>query len=759
MSRPSALATRSRREFLIQSGLAGAAFAFPIPIGEPEEQVLRPTLWLAVYPDGRIVMSAAKLEMGQGILTALRVLVAEELAVDPTSIQVRFPSTDELPAHGDALGTTSSRSVTKSWRPVRVGAASVREMLVAAAARSWAVPSIECRAEKATVTHVPSGRQRSYGELASAAAREKVPESPRPKQRGPFRYIGKPAPRIEAPEVVRGRLRYGCDERREGMLFAVLARPPLRGGVLPKFDPAPALALPGVRHVVRIDESVAVVGETTWDAIRGRDALTLPLERRGGCGLHVRRLRAAPAPGPGRARRRELRPGAEGAAGRRHTGDRHQAAVARVRGAGAHGRVRDALPGAPADGAAERPRPDPGRQARGVVRHAASGRGRAGSRAPPRHLACGRRRAPYAHGRRLRAARGARLRGRGAARGPDDRRRPGAGVLDTRGRPAPRLLSPRHPAPAGGPPRGRSAALLAPSRCGTLDREALGLEAGAAPPHRPGRDRGSLEPALRHPGAARRVRGPAAARSFPGSGAASRACRTSSPSRASSTSWPTPPASDPLEFRLSHLGDSVVAPMDISGPFPLRRLRGVFELAAARAGWGSPLPPGRGRGVAGLVFDGRTACACVAEVAVEKGQLRLERIVCAIDCGIVVNPLGLAGNAESAIAWGASALFTEVTFAGGHRGADESRSTTRSSGCRRCLRSRCTACRARSGPRGAERFPCRSWRRPCATPSSTRPAAGCGVCRSGRRISRERGDGEAKLQGAGQRRVAERRGR
>ncbi|HET7291927.1 MAG TPA: molybdopterin cofactor-binding domain-containing protein, partial [Vicinamibacteria bacterium] len=121
---------------------------------------------------------------------------------------------------------------------------------------------------------------------------------------------------------------------------------------------------------------------------------------------------------------------------------------------------------------------------------------------------------------------------------------------------------------------------------------------------------------------------------------------------------------DPLEFRLAHLGVSVVAPMT-TRPFPLRRLRGALELAGERAGWGSPLPPGRGRGVAGLVFDGRTACACVAEVTVEAGSLRVDRVVCAIDCGIVVNPLGLAGNAESAIAWGLSALFSEITFEGG----------------------------------------------------------------------------------------------
>jgi CO/xanthine dehydrogenase Mo-binding subunit len=120
---------------------------------------------------------------------------------------------------------------------------------------------------------------------------------------------------------------------------------------------------------------------------------------------------------------------------------------------------------------------------------------------------------------------------------------------------------------------------------------------------------------------------------------------------------------DPLEFRMAQLGEAVES-LD-RPPYPLRRLRAALELAAARAGWGAPLPPGRGRGVAGLVFNAQSACATVAEVAVSDGVYRVERLVCAIDCGLVVNPTGLEATVESALAWGLSALDSEITFADG----------------------------------------------------------------------------------------------
>jgi len=121
---------------------------------------------------------------------------------------------------------------------------------------------------------------------------------------------------------------------------------------------------------------------------------------------------------------------------------------------------------------------------------------------------------------------------------------------------------------------------------------------------------------------------------------------------------------DPVEYRLAHLTDEVQA-LGAKVPFDVARLRPVIELAAERGDWGAPLPPGRGRGIAALVFDGRSAAATVAEVTVEGGAWTVDRLVCAMDCGRVVNPLGLESNAQGALAWGLSALETEITFRNG----------------------------------------------------------------------------------------------
>jgi isoquinoline 1-oxidoreductase beta subunit len=118
---------------------------------------------------------------------------------------------------------------------------------------------------------------------------------------------------------------------------------------------------------------------------------------------------------------------------------------------------------------------------------------------------------------------------------------------------------------------------------------------------------------------------------------------------------------DPLEFRLSMFGDGVLSTR-VTTPFSLARLRSAFELAAAKSDWRAPLPAGSGRGIAGAVFDGHSAAASVAEVTVRGGELRVDRVVCAIDCGLVVNPLGLEGTVQSAVAWALSALFSEITF-------------------------------------------------------------------------------------------------
>jgi len=658
---------RSRREFLLQSGLAGAAIVLPIRTrGQAggSASPLRPSRWLALYPDGRVVMTAAKLEMGQGIFTALALMAAEELDLDPASIEVRIPSTDEFPDDSVRLDTHSSRSVSTCWLPVRSAAASVREMLLAAAARSWGVPVGECRAESGAVAHAATGRRSTYAELASPAALESVPRSPPLRRRGQFRRIGRPTPRLEAPEIVRGRLGYGCDLRRPGMLHAVLARPPLRGARLRAFDPAPALAVPGVRHVVKVGDCVAVVAETTWDAIRGRDALSPDWEGGQGAGFSSEGFEVL------------LGQALDATSGERYDPARTELRGVVVRAAGATPAWPQAgsagvtaeyttpfqahVPMEPLNAVAE-VRGDtvevwcgtqlPGEAGQEIARHFELPRSRVVVHPQPMGGGFGRREVPDDM---IEAVGVARAIGGGPVQvfwtreddlrhdyfHPATRHRLAARVE------AGRLRSWRHRVAA---PSIEKRWLIRSTEAELLARvETAG--AWNLPYAVPDLLVEYVDPPLPIvPGFWRGIESVSnvfALESF----VDELACAS---------------GADPLQFRLGNLGETVSSPGTGIPPFSVARLRGALELAGARAGWSGPPAPGRGRGVAGLVFDGRTACGLVAEVAVDQARLRIERIVCAIDCGIVVNPLGLAGNAESAITWGLSALFSEITFENG----------------------------------------------------------------------------------------------
>ncbi len=218
--------------------------------------------------------------MGQGIRTGLTILVAEELAMAPERIRLRSPTTADLPEAGIILETGSSDSTSDHWVPLREAAAAAREMLVAAAAARWQVEPGACTIADGRIVHRARAQRRSVGigELAAEAARLPVPKRPTPRGPSEFRFIGKPTRRLEGREVVTGAPRFAADVRLEGQLYAVLCRPPVTGGRARGFDPAPALAVPGVRRVVAVDSSWAVVADDTWSALRGREALALEWE-------------------------------------------------------------------------------------------------------------------------------------------------------------------------------------------------------------------------------------------------------------------------------------------------------------------------------------------------------------------------------------------------------------------------------------------------------------------------------------------------
>ncbi len=268
--------TLSRREFL----RTGAAVGTTLVIGfylpslaiarSAAPDTFKPNAWLEVHADGTVSIWTGRSEMGQGVRTAMPMIVAEELEADWHT--VRVIQADANPAYGDQM-TVGSRSVQSGWEPLRRAGAAARDMLVSAAALTWSVPREECRAVRGTVRHAPSGRQLGFGQLTGRAATLPVPEQAPLKRPADFTILGTRVPRVDTPAKVMGRATFGIDVRVPGMVYAAVARSPVFGGRLKRFDPAAALAVPGVRRVLEISRGVAVVAENTWAAFQGQRAL------------------------------------------------------------------------------------------------------------------------------------------------------------------------------------------------------------------------------------------------------------------------------------------------------------------------------------------------------------------------------------------------------------------------------------------------------------------------------------------------------
>ncbi len=270
----------TRRDFVrVVAGASGALVLGidlrPSPAAAQTPARFEPNAWLAVNADGTVVVTVGKSEMGQGIRTGLPMIAAEEL--DVPFERVRITQASPGPAYTD-LGTGGSTSTTDMWRPLREAGAAARAMLVGAAAARWSVDAATCRTEDGSVVHEASGRRLGYGALAADAARQTVPERPTLKPRSAYRLLGTPRHRIDGPDIVLGRARYGLDVRVPGMRYAVVARAPVLGGQVALVDDSAARAVSGVVDVIRIPTGVAVIAEHTWAAIKGRDALRIEWE-------------------------------------------------------------------------------------------------------------------------------------------------------------------------------------------------------------------------------------------------------------------------------------------------------------------------------------------------------------------------------------------------------------------------------------------------------------------------------------------------
>lgn len=249
-----------------------------------------PTIFVAIDPDGTVTVTVHRSEMGQGVRVSMAMVVADELEADWDRVKVAQAPGDE-PRYGNQ-DTDGSRSLRHFFHPMRRAGAAARQMLREAAAAEWGVPVDEVEAQNHTLRHAASDRTADYGEMAARAAESQIPDRQTLTLKSPdqFRYIGRDdIGLIDNPDITRGTTRYGIDAKADGMLFAVIARPPVLGGRVASHDDTAALEVPGVRRVVVLESpavpsefqplgGVAVVADNTWAAMQGRAALQIEWE-------------------------------------------------------------------------------------------------------------------------------------------------------------------------------------------------------------------------------------------------------------------------------------------------------------------------------------------------------------------------------------------------------------------------------------------------------------------------------------------------
>ncbi|MGH9862434.1 MAG: molybdopterin cofactor-binding domain-containing protein, partial [Candidatus Acidiferrales bacterium] len=661
----------SRRAFLKTSASGGAALviAFYIPwdaSAQPPPPPATPphpfNAWVRIDASGQVTLIVAKSEMGQGVRTSLPMILAEELDVDWAKVRVEQAAT-RSDFYRD-LGTGGSSSVRTSWLPLRRAGAAARGLLVAAAAQRWSVGPESCSTEMGEVVHRESGRRLPYSALVEAAAAMPVPDLATVPLKNPaqFRIIGKTTPRTDTPAKVIGSPVYGIDVRVPGMLFAVIARCPTFGGKAKSFKAEKAKAVPGVQHIVEIPAvgpgafsagGVAVVAANTWAAMQGREALEIEWDH----GPHAQestetlwaKFREL-AQQPGKVVRRDGdAPVALDRASKKiesvyelpflaHATMEPMNCTADVRADRAELWAPTQFPDWNQGAVAQ----VTGLQPKDVIVHTTLMGGGFGRRAQ----------ADFA----VEAAQVSKAVGVPVmvvwTREDDTQHcfyRPASyhvlrGAVDAAGQPLAwhhRMVSTSISAWWDPPDRAKPEE----SEVGGAADLAyaipnLQMEYAPAPSGVPVAWWRSVEHSI-----------------------------TGFVVESFLDELAVAAGVDPLEFRRRLLREprKVANPIDPDGP-PLdtERFRRVLELAASKAGWGTPLPKGRGRGLA-CCYSFRSYVAQVAEASVDaKGKVRVHRVVCAVDCGQVVNPNGVEAQMEGGIVYGlTAALKGEITIARG----------------------------------------------------------------------------------------------
>jgi isoquinoline 1-oxidoreductase beta subunit len=274
--------TLNRRSFLKVSAAGGALLVGAYVPGLREAGTVHaagtfePNIWLKIAADDSVTVMLTQLEMGQGVMTSMPMLVAEELDVDFAKIKTEWVPADAKygnPNFGGAQLTAGSNSVRGMWKILREAGAGARSLLITAAAQNWNVAENACTAQNGEVTHQASGRRAKYGTLVDKAATLPAPKTVTLKDPKAFRLLGKSTPRLDIPEKVNGAAGFGIDVKRPDMLIARVVRCPVFGGSVESFNADKAKAVAGVRQVVKISTGIAVIADNYWAASKGAQAL------------------------------------------------------------------------------------------------------------------------------------------------------------------------------------------------------------------------------------------------------------------------------------------------------------------------------------------------------------------------------------------------------------------------------------------------------------------------------------------------------
>ncbi len=643
----------TRRTFLKVGAAAGGGLVIGLYLpgllkpAKGQVGVFAPNIWLRIAPDDSVTVLLTQIEMGQGVMTAMPMLVAEDLDADWNKVKLEWVGADKAYGNVNMDGdqtTAASQSVRGYWKPMREAGAAARAMLVTAAAQTWGVPEESLSTEKGVVTHTASGRHLRYGELVEKAATLPVPEQVSLKDPNNFRLLGQPRARRDIPAKVNGSATFGMDVKVPNMLIARILRCPVFGGRVASFSAEKTRTIPGVRHVMEIQSSpsgagVAVVADTFWAATKGLEVLDVNWDEGSLATLNsegIRREMAEATRQPGRVAQNE------GDFDRVFAGAARQLEVAYELPYLAHATMEPM--NCTADVREDGCDVWAPTQSQTSAHHAAvriTGLPESRVKIHPQYVGGG-------FGRR----------------GEADYVAEAVEISKAVGRPV-KVIWTREDdmqhdyyrpvtyvrywaaLDESGMPIGWKARIMQPSifsRVAPVVVERMGVDPisvggiRSMPYDIPNR---RTEYINYLPGI------PVGFWRAPGGSVAGYVTESFIDELAAAA------GKDPYEFRRQLLDKEP-------------RLRGVLDVAAEKAGWGTPLPRGRFRGISVLEEIG-SYVAQVAEVSVAPdGKVRVHRVVCAVDCGWIINPDTIEAQVEGGIVFGlTAALHGEITITNG----------------------------------------------------------------------------------------------